>query len=102
MLYNLDDASMAKNFDSALKDPARAFFLSNVKPVMSFEDIDQFMSAEFNSNSRQVQVRRLLAGLRIEAVKEEKNLSSRQEALTDVIQFIDKLVTQCPPAFRSE
>ena len=101
LLYNLDDASMATNFASALADPARAYFLSNVQPGMSFSEIEKLMNAEYNSNSRQIQFHRLFASLRIDEIKEEKNLSSHQETLKDIIQTIDKLVPQCPPTFRS-
>jgi len=59
-LYQLDDASMATNFAVALKEPAKDFFLSTVKDGMSFDDISTFMLAEYNSNSRQIQVRRML------------------------------------------
>jgi len=101
-LYKLDDACMADNFGLALEDPAKDFFLSTVQPGMSFEDISAFMIAEYNSNSRQIQVRRMLDTMRIDTFMAEKGITSEQAALTDMISTIDSMVPQCPPAFRSD
>jgi len=60
------------------------------------------MIAEYNSNSRQIQVRRMLDTMRIDAFMAEKGLTSEQAALTDMISTIDSMVPQCPPAFRSD
>jgi len=57
-LYKLDPDDMANNFALALEDPAKDFFLSTVQPGMSFDEISNLMLAEYNSNSRQIQVRR--------------------------------------------
>ncbi len=51
-MYNLDDSAIATNFACALADPARNFFLENVQSGMTFEEIESFMLAEFNSSSR--------------------------------------------------
>jgi len=101
-LYKLDDTCMANNFALALEDPAKDFFLSTVQPGMSFEDISKLMLAEYNSNSRQIQVRRMLDTMRIDTYMAEKELTSEQAALTDMITTIDSMVPQCPPAFRSD
>ena len=53
-LYNLDDSAMATNFASCLRDPARVFFLSKVKQGSDFNEIENFMLAEYNSRSRQI------------------------------------------------
>jgi len=101
-LYKLDDASMATNFGIALKDRAKTFFISTVQPGMSFEDISKFMLAEYNSNSRQIQIRRMLDTMRIGTFKTEKGLTSDEEALREMISTIDSMVPQCPPAFRQD
>jgi len=101
-LYKLDDDCMANNFALALEDPAKDFFLSTVQPGMSFEDISELMLAEYNSNSRQIQVRRMLDTMRIDTFMAEKGITSEQAALTDMISTIDSMVPQCPPAFRAD
>ena len=75
VMYNLDDAAMAKNFASPLLDSACAFFLEAVQPGMTFDKIKFFMLAEFNSTSRQIQIRRKLNALRIELIIREKSLT---------------------------
>lgn len=102
VLYELDDRAMATKFTATLEDPARAFFLSNFKQGMSYQDIEKFMPAEYYSNNRQLQVRRKLESLRIKQVMEEKNLNSADEAMRYIINFIDTLVPQCPPTFRND
>ena len=102
ILYDLDEAAMGKNFSSCLSDPARSFFLSNVKHGMTFSEIEYFMIAKYNSNSRQLQVRRKLEALKISSITAEKAISSKHHALTDAINTIDTLVPQCLPAFRAD
>jgi len=95
-LYQMDDVSMATNFAVALREPAKDFFLSTVQDGMSFEDISAFMLAEYNSNSRQIQVRRMLDTMRIGTFKTEKGLTTDQDTLTAMISTIDSMVPQCP------
>ena len=102
VLYELDDQAMATNFSAALRGPARAFHLSNIKKGMPFSDTERFMSAEYNSSSRQIQVRRNLDALRINGIMNEKGLCSEEDALKEIINRIETLVPQCPPAFRND
>ncbi len=102
ILCDLDEAAMAKNFSSCLSDPARSFFLSNVKHEMTFSEIEEFMIAEYNSNSRQIQVRKKLEAPDISSIMAEKGISFKHHALTDAINKIDILVSQCFPIFRAE
>lgn len=71
------------------------------QPGMSYEDISKFLLAQYNSNSRQIQVRRMLDTMRINTFMSEKGITSEQEALTTMISSIDFMVPQCPPAFRA-
>ena len=61
-------------FVSTLGKSARNFFRRTVKPGMIFEEIERFMLAEYNSNSRQIRVRPQLHNLRFDAFKAEKQL----------------------------
>lgn len=65
-LYELDESSMVTNFALALGDPSKDFFLTAKQAGMSFEDVAIFMLPECNSNSRQIQVRRMLDTMRID------------------------------------
>jgi len=82
---------MATNFAVALKEPAKDFFLSTVQDGMSFEHISTFMLAEYNSNSRQIQVRRMLDTMRIGTFKTEKGHTTDQDTLTAMISTIDSM-----------
>lgn len=99
MMYKLDDAAMATNFTSSLVDPARTFFLDNIKTGMSFNDIEAMMLDECNSNSRQIHVRRKLESLRIDKLRIDRSLATEVEALTTLVNEIDTLVPQCPSDF---
>ncbi len=43
VLYEMGNTEMATDFPACLSDPARAFFLANVKPGMKFEGIEEFI-----------------------------------------------------------
>ena len=102
VLYNLDDVGMVTNFASALGDPARSWFLGSKWMGMKFKDVEKLMVGKYNSPSRQIQVQRMLEGLRLKAIMSEKGYPSPQEALTHCIETIDTLVPQCPEGFRSD
>ena len=102
ILYELDQRAMTTNFSSALKDTAREFFTANIKTGMTFGDVEKLMKAEYNSTSRQLQVRRKLESLRITSIMQDNGYPSEEKALKFAINTINSLVPQCPPAFRSE
>lgn len=101
-LCNLDESVMATNFTSCLRDPARAFFLSKVYEGQSFNEIEDFMLAEYNSRSRQIQIRKKLESIQLKSIMAERNIQTEQDALNEIIKLINTLVPQCPPAFRSD
>ena len=65
--YSLNENQRAALFINVLDYPARTFFLTNFRPGMSFLEIKAMMVKEYNSNSRQIQVRRALQSLRFDA-----------------------------------
>ncbi len=82
---------MATYFSVCLSDPAREFVLVNVKPGMTFEEIEELIVSEYNSTSRQLQVRRKLESLRIPSIIAEEGFTSKEVVLTEAINAIESL-----------
>ena len=83
-LYELNNSAMSTNFASCLRDTARAFFLSNVREGMTFNEIEKFMLDECNSPNRKIQIRRPLESIQIQSVMAEHNFKSGQDALAQI------------------
>ena len=100
MQHRLTGRQRAEFFVNSLFDEARTFSLSNFRVGMSFYDIKKFMLEEYNSNACQIQVRRILLSLRIDTFMREHQIRSSTTALTRMVDFINRLSSQCSPAFR--
>ena len=77
---------MATSFAACLHHPAWAFFLSKVKEDTKFSEIEDFRLTEYNSLSRQIQVRRKLEVSQMKSITAESNIQSEQDALTEMIK----------------
>lgn len=89
--YRLSPVQRADFFIIVLVGDARTFFLTNVSIVMNLQEIRKFMLDEHNSNSRQIQLRRILQSLSIFTFMPGKNISSPAIALSSTVVYINRL-----------
>ena len=100
MQYRLTGRQGTEFVVKILSDDQRTFSLTNVRLGMSFYDIKRFMLEEYNSNARQIQVSRMLRSLRIDTFMQEHQIRSTDAALKRMVDYINRLLPQCPTAFR--
>ncbi len=99
MQYGMNENERDVFFVNILADEARRFFLTNARFQMTFSQIKQLILEEYNLNSRQIQVRRMLQSIRMDSFMVENQLSSSSAALAKMAEHINHLAPQCLLAF---
>ena len=69
---------------------------------MSFEQMAQTMLHEYNSDSRQMQVKDRLETLRLKSYMNENGISDVSEGLSKLVEHIEEFSPQCHVDFRSD
>lgn len=77
------------------EDPACNFFFNNARDNMSFDEMAMMMVEEYNSNARQLRVRKKLVMLRLDRYMAEHSLTTQDESLTKLVELIDRRTPQC-------
>ncbi len=98
----LDERQKVKYFVNVLKESPRKFFYSFYKKDMDLEIICDRMRQEYHSDSRQLQVQNSLETLKLTTFMEERDITSVSEGLTKLVDYIERLVPQCPQGFRED
>ena len=100
--HKLSRTQMADYFVNILDGPARTFFFNNARNEMTFSDMASMMVREYNSDARQLHVKGILEGLRLQKFMAEHNIANVSQGLTKLINLIEELTPQCQPQFRSD
>lgn len=69
---------------------------------MRFEEIDDLMLFEYDSDARQIQAKGKLYTLRLRIFMQEKDVSTVSVVFFNKVSYIDKLAPQCHSEFRSD
>ena len=98
----LSSLQKATFFVNALGGAAKDYFLSNVKPEMTFLGMVTLMKEEYNSDARQLQVQSILNCLSLQESMQKLNTTDSTFALSDLVTTINSLTPQTPVEFRSD
>lgn len=80
-----------------LKRSGANIIADKFRPAMSIDEVQEFMYKEYNSISRQIQVRHSLQALRMDEFMADHSLNSPSDALSKMINHL--LTLQCPLDF---
>ena len=69
---------------------------------MSYDELVEVMTGEYDNEARQLSVLTELSTLTFEKIRRKADVSDADECLTRLVDTINSLAPQCPPAFRRD